>query len=113
MRGTRVKALRREFFRLHGRAVEGAEKLSVEAHGGAGSKKPWLDQIKVAPSRWITFWTERLPGAAARQNAVSSHAVGEMFMRQIFGMKVVRPSEWREWKRGYRERGAAFSESPE
>ena len=115
MRGVRVSALRNEFWRQHGRAPRKSSTEKTEALGLKG----WRDIVKVAPSRWrkmivkkvapdpddieavvIAAYEETLP-------PVLKNTVTEMFLRRIFGMVVIQPSEWRQLKKAYQRAKAA------
>jgi hypothetical protein len=110
VRGVRVKALRGEFVEVHRRAPTGASIKRMPALGGVVKKgtpgkmtaepRPWREVFKIAASRIVTTWT----GNAAGGPKVRTRSVAEMFVRKIFGMEVVEPSEWRRWKKAYKRR---------
>lgn len=83
MSGKRAKALRRAFVAQHGRAPEPAQLSKGPAMGPIfpGKAKPWADVVKAAPS------------------TIRKGKVVEMFVRRIFGVAVLRPSEWRRLKK--------------
>jgi len=110
MRAVRVSALRREFARQHGRLPRGCAIERQEALG----KKGWKDLVKVARSRWRKMLVKvtappvgEAETPAVEAEPVVQNTVTEMFLRKIYGMVVVQPSEWRRLKKAYQRAKAA------
>lgn len=98
MSGSRAKALRRAFVQKHGRVanrttVQKGSALGPAFPGNEGGKRAWLDVIKIAPTRIRKIFS-------LDKGRVES--IPEIFVRKIFAVTTVEPSEWRRWKKDWK-----------